>query len=160
MPPSLPSDSHWFVRGENYTVSSLFCKNGRMYVLLPDKDTDLWQLLASVENLEGVFKEPQKNLCQSKTKWQSEAYGFSDSDKENETHSHSLVPITPRSHIPTNLKLDLPVDSKEGQVFSLINTVYYYDEWLDKFHIPTNLKSPAVSVRRLPPPLQTWQNTN
>ena len=72
-------DSHWFVRGENYTVSSLFCKNGRMYVLLPDKDTDLWQLLASVENLEGVFKEEYGESMCGEVVWQVPKFSYGSS---------------------------------------------------------------------------------
>ncbi len=71
--------SHGFVRGENYTVSGISGKNGRMLVLLPDRGEDLWQFLESGERLEAVLNEEEGESGFGEVVWQVPKFSYGSS---------------------------------------------------------------------------------
>lgn len=71
--------SHGFLRGENYTVSSLSGKNGSMVVLLPDRGEDLGQFLEPSGRLEAILNEDEGESMFGEVVWQVPKFSYGSS---------------------------------------------------------------------------------
>lgn len=71
--------SHWFIKGENYTVSGLPLKNGSVEILLPDRGEDLWQFLESEGMLEAVFDRENGESMYGEVVWQIPKFSYGSS---------------------------------------------------------------------------------
>jgi len=71
--------SHSYIRGENYTVSSLSTKNGSVQFLLPDRGVDLMEFLETPEKLEAALQGEGKS---GEVVWQVPKFTYASTYKE------------------------------------------------------------------------------
>ena len=72
--------SHGYLRGENYTVSSLITKNGEVAFLLPDRGTDLQEFINTPEALESAFQGEYKS---GEVVWQVPKFSYESAYKDS-----------------------------------------------------------------------------
>lgn len=72
--------SHGYLRGENYTVSSLITKNGEVAFLLPDKGTDLQEFIKTPKALESAF---QGEFKYGEVIWQVPKFSYESAYKDS-----------------------------------------------------------------------------